>query len=231
MRTAILSCLFAATALPANAQECAVELVLAMDVSRSVDAEEFGLIRDGTAKAFRNAEIIELIGWLPGGVVATVTQWSGADQQMQAIGWRHLSDPESLGAFASEIETMTRHFRFELTAPGEALVHAASLFGSAPMTCRRRVIDIAGDGIRNSGPDTAANSDAIAASGIIINGLVVRGDTPDPLEFYQTEVKRGATAFIEVSDGYDDFPRAMFRKLLRELTPSVSTLPQKRRFE
>ncbi|MCB1366463.1 MAG: DUF1194 domain-containing protein [Rhodobacteraceae bacterium] len=231
MLRALVFCLSAAAAQPATAQDCAVELVLAMDVSRSVDAAEFGLIRHGTAEAFRRAEIIELVGWLPGGVIATVTQWSGADQQMQAIGWRHLSGPESLGAFADEIDAMTRHFRFELTAPGEALAHAASLHDSAPMACRRRVIDIAGDGIRNTGRDTAATADAIAADGVTINGLVVRGDTPDPLDFYHTEIKRGALAFIEVSDGYDDFPRAMFRKLLRELTPSVSALPAIRRYE
>jgi hypothetical protein len=201
-----------------------VELVLAMDVSRSVDAQEFRLIRHGTAEAFRNPEIIELIGWLKGGILATVTQWSGPDQQRQVLGWQHLTDAASLARFADQIDAMTRVFRYELTAPGEALLHAESLGATAPLTCRRRVIDIAGDGIRNSGQETGAAADLIESRGLTINGLVVRGDTPDPLEFYHAEIKRGPLSFVEISDGYEDFPKAMFHKLLRELSPSLSSL-------
>ncbi len=212
--------------LPVQAQErCEIELVLAMDVSRSVDAAEFRLIRNGTAQAFRNSEVLELIDWMQGGVLVSVTQWSGSEQQKLMIPWRHLTNPAETLAFADEIDAMKRNFRFDLTAPGEALRHAEAQGATAPLKCRRRVIDIAGDGIRNTGAKVGEIADQIAAKGVTINGLVVRGDTPDPLEFYQTEVKRGPLSFIEVSQGYDDFPRAIFRKLLREMTPSLSQGP------
>ncbi len=223
--TALCTALLTLASLPAQSQEnCGVELVLAMDVSRSVNPEEFDLIRHGTAEAFRNEEIIELVGWLKGGVLATVTQWSGPEQQRQMTPWRHLKDAGSLAAFANEIDAMKRVYRFDLTAPGNALAHAASLGQTAPVECRRRVIDISGDGVRNTGLDTGPVADEIAASGVTINGLVVRGATPDPLVYYLAEVKRGPLSFVELSNGYDDFPRAMFRKLLRELTPSVADI-------
>lgn len=218
MRLALLILLL----LPLPAKACEVALVLAMDVSRSVDAREWRLIKRGTAEAFRNNDIIELVTWLDGGINVTVTQWSGADQQRQVLDWRRVETASDLGHLADDIEAMLRVFRFELTAPAEALEHAFSLREDLPQKCRRYVIDIAGDGVRNTGGDTNLVANAIEAEGVTINGLVVRGDTPDPLEFYLTEVQRGPLSFIEISEGYDNFPRAMFRKLLRELTPSLS---------
>jgi Ca-activated chloride channel homolog len=225
-----LPALLVLTLLPQNlaaAQDsCEIELVLAMDVSRSVDAAEFDLIRRGTAQAFRTPEIQQVIGNMQGGVLATVTQWSGAEQQRQMIPWRHLRSVSDLREFADAIDGMKRAYRYELTAPGNALAHAAGLSASAPLKCRRRVIDIAGDGVRNTGLPTGPTADRIAALGVTINGLVVRGDTPDPLAFFRTEVRRGPLSFVEVSTGYEDFPRAMFLKLLRELSPSLSMLPE-----
>lgn len=208
------------------ARACQVELVLAMDVSRSVNPAEFHLIRHGTAEALRNETIIELIGWMKGGILVTVTQWSGPEQQRQMVPWKLLTDAVSIRAFADDIDDMKRIFRFGFTAPGEALLHADALAAEAPVTCRRRVIDIAGDGIRNAGLDAAIIATAIAARGVTINGLVVRGDSPDPLEFYHTDIKRGTMAFVEISNGFDDYPEAIFRKLLRELSPSLSELRQ-----
>ena len=216
-------------AVPPQAQQadCEVALVMAMDVSRSVDAAEFDLIRHGTAEAFRNPDIGQLIARMDGGVLITVTQWSGAGQQRQMIPWRHVETVDDLRALAGEIDAMKRAYRFELTAPGNALKHAAGLLESMPRDCRRRIIDLAGDGVRNTGLPTGAVGEAIAARGITINGLVVRGDTPDPLEFYRNEVRRGPLSFVEISKGYEDFPRAILLKLMRELSPSLSALPMK----
>ena len=101
---------------------------------------------------------------------------------------------------------------------------SATVSASAPKKCDRQVIDISGDGVRNIGMQVAIVSDAIGARGTIINGLVVRGDTPDPLDFYQRQIKRGPLGFVQISNGYEDFPRAMFLKLLRELSPTLSSL-------
>lgn len=216
------------SALPLQAQQdCEVELVLAMDVSRSVDPAEFHLIRHGTAEAFRNPEILELIDWMKGGVLVTVTQWSGAGQQRQVIPWLFLTDAATTREFADQVDAMKRTFRYDLTAPGEALAHAAALGKTAPMSCHHRVIDVAGDGIRNTGLDVSVIADEIEAQGVTINGLVVRGDSPDPLEFYQTEIKRGPLSFIQIAHGYEDYPHAIFLKLLREMSPSLSLLDLK----
>lgn len=212
---------------PNAQQSCEIELVLAMDVSRSVDPNEFDLIRHGTAQAFRNPEILELIDWMKGGVLVTVTQWSGAGQQRQIIPWQFLTDAATTRVFADQLDAMKRTFRYDLTAPGEALAHAADLGKTAPMSCQHRVIDVAGDGVRNTGRNVAEIADEIEAQGVTINGLVVRGDSPDPLEFYQTEIRRGPLSFIEVAQGYDDYPRAIFRKLLREMSPNLSMLDLK----
>lgn len=220
MRHAVLFAAALAVAEPASA--CEVALVVAIDVSRSVDAREFDLIRHGTAEAFRNPEILRLVDWLEGGISVAVTQWSGEDEQAVALPWRHVASAAEMGQAADEIDTMRREFRYDLTAPGEALAHAEALFASAPVVCRRQVIDLSGDGVQNAGALTGAIADAIEARGVTINGLVVRGDTPDPLDFYETEVRRGPLGFIEIATGYDDFGAAMFRKLLRELTPNLS---------
>ncbi|MCA8870210.1 MAG: DUF1194 domain-containing protein [Rhodobacteraceae bacterium] len=222
MRISVLA--LALSLVAADLPACEVALVLAMDVSRSVDAAEFDLIRHGTAHAFRHPDIVRLIGRLDGGVLVTVTQWSGAGQQRQMIPWTRLKTPAELTGFAGRIDSMRRSFRYQLTAPGEALAHAESLGRSAPINCRRRVIDLAGDGVRNTGAATAEIANRVAARGVTINGLVVRGDSPDPLEFYRQEVKRGPLAFIEIAHGYADYREAMFRKLLRELNPSLSRL-------
>ncbi len=210
---------------PAKAQsQCDLELVLAMDVSRSVNPTEFELLQHGTAEAFRAKEVIETIGWLHGGLMVTVTQWSGDEQQRQVVPWRLLSTPQSVLSFADEVDAMKRAFRFDLTAPGQALLQAESLGAGNPLVCRRRVIDISGDGIKNTGFDPAPIADDIALLGVTINGLVIRGDRPDPLEFYETQIARGPLSFVEIAEGFDDFPRAILKKLLRELPPSLSEL-------
>ena len=93
---ALLIFLLIAISVPARA--CGLELVLAMDVSRSVVNAEYDLQMQGLAGAFRDEEIIEAIGWIPGGVMATVTQWSGPVSQAQMTGWRHLSTPATVSA-------------------------------------------------------------------------------------------------------------------------------------
>ena len=201
---------------------CEVELVLAMDVSRSVNPKEYDLVRHGTAQAFRNEDVISLVSMANGGILVAVIQWSGPAQQRLMIPWRHLNDETSARALADKIDAMERAFSRDLTAPGDALIAAETLGRDAPLTCRRRVIDVSGDGVRNTGLDTAQAADEVARRGVTINCLVIRGATPDPVMFYKTNLRRGSLSFMEISETYDDFPRAIFRKLLRELTPSVS---------
>lgn len=228
MRHFILVLCLGLIALPtatAAQSQCELELVLAIDVSRSVNPAEFRLLQKGTADAFRSDDVIEIIGWLHGGVMVTVTQWSSGGQQKQMVPWRLLTSPASVLAFADEVANMRRSYRFDLTAPGNALMHAESLGRTNPLQCRRRVIDIAGDGIKNTGLDPTEIAARITLLGVTINGLVIRGDRPDPLPFYRNEIAIGPLSFVEVAEGFDDFPRAILKKLLRELPPSLSWAP------
>ncbi|MEM7686597.1 MAG: DUF1194 domain-containing protein, partial [Pseudomonadota bacterium] len=109
------------------------------------------------------------------------------------------------------------------TAIGDALWHANSLSATNPRDCKRRVIDVSGDGISNRGREPVRVAEALAANGVTINAVVIRGARPDPAEYYIDNVVRGPGAFIEVADTFHDYARAIQQKLLRELTPALAS--------
>lgn len=201
---------------------CGLELVLAMDVSRSVVKSEFELQMNGLAAAFRDPEVADAITWITGGVMATVTQWSGPEAQAQSVPWTHLTDAAAAAAFAAAVEGQERAYFASYTAVGEALFHADSLSATNPRRCKRRVIDISGDGASNRGRPARPMAEALAASGVTVNGLVILGAWPDPAEFYLRNVVRGDGAFMETAANFADYADAIKRKLLRELTPQVA---------
>lgn len=206
-----------------DASACGLELVLAMDVSRSVIKSEFDLQMGGLAQAFRDPEVAEAITWITGGVMATVTQWSGPEAQSQTVPWTHLTDAVGAVAFAAAIESQERTYFASYTAVGEALFHANSLSATNPRRCKRRVIDVSGDGASNRGRAARPMAEALAASGVTVNGLVILGAWPDPAEFYLRNVVRGDGAFMETAANFADYANAIKRKLLRELTPQVAS--------
>lgn len=210
----------ALSGVPASA--CGVELVLAVDVSRSVIEHEYKLQVAGLANAFRSEDVIDAIKWVPGGVMATLTQWSGPEDQEQSIGWRLLDTPVAISAFANEIDETERAFFSAFTAVGEALSHADGLSATNPSPCKRRIIDISGDGASNRGREPGPIAEALAAAGVTINAVVIKGARPDPEQYFRTHVVRGHGAFIEVATSFDDYARAIERKLLRELSPAFS---------
>ncbi|MDH3665643.1 MAG: DUF1194 domain-containing protein [Paracoccaceae bacterium] len=204
------------------AAACELELVLAMDVSRSVVKSEYDLQMGGLAAAFRDPEIVETITWITGGVMVTVSQWSGAEAQTQPVPWTHLQSASDVAAFANAISAQKRAFFASYTAIGEALAHAASLSATNPMRCKRRVIDVSGDGASNRGRPAREVADALEAQGVTINGLVIMGGWPDPADFYRRNVVRGPASFLELADDFSDYADAIKRKLLRELAPRVA---------
>ncbi|MCP5085675.1 MAG: DUF1194 domain-containing protein [Rhodobacteraceae bacterium] len=198
---------------------CELALVMALDVSRSVDKQEYRLMRNGVAHAFIDDEVIQLISWLPGGVMVTVSQWGGTGHQHQTVGWRHLTDKASVLSFVEELSRIERVFLWSDTSVSEALLHADSLFPGNPVPCKRKVIDVSTDGVSNSGPPVQAVSLGIGLRGTTINGLVVTGHRPDPVAYFYNNVTSGPLPFVVVTNSYDDYPRAMKRKLLREMAP------------
>ena len=218
----VLAIALAALCLALPARACGVELVLAMDVSRSVVNSEYDLQMGGLAAAFRDPEVVETITWTHGGVMATVTQWSGPRSQAQTVPWTHLTDADSAARFAAAISGQRRQFFAAFTAIGEALIHAAALSALNPNPCLRKVIDVSGDGRSNRGRAPGPVADLLASQGVTINGLVIQGGRPDPTEHYRTEVIRGGASFLEAADGFEDYARAIKAKLLRELSPQLS---------
>lgn len=215
MKGQLLAAVLAVAPLPAAA--CALELVLAVDVSGSIDSREFELQAHGLADAFEHPSMVAVVAQLEGGMLVTLTQWSGSTRQRQMLGWRHVTDAASMAAFAAEVRGTGRAWRNFSTAVGEALAHAAAVSADAPIACRRRVIDVSGDGVSNEGREPAAISRALAGQGYTINGVVIRGADPDPVAHYRAQVIAGPGAFVEIAESFEDYPEAILRKLLREI--------------
>jgi hypothetical protein len=202
---------------PAPAPGCALELILAVDVSGSIDDGEFALQMEGMASAFEDPALVQAVEVQEGGVLVTLTQWSGASRQRQVTDWHRLDGAASMADFARAIRQSGRDWRNYSTAIGEALHHALRVGATAPLTCRRRVVDVSGDGVNNEGRAPRAMADALAAMGYTVNGLVIRGDTPDPVKHYEINVLAGPRAFLEIAASFGDYPEAIRRKLLREI--------------
>lgn len=211
-------CLAAAlSAAPGTARACALELLLAVDVSGSVDRHEFTIQMEGIAAALENPRVATVVEGLEGGMIIALTQWSGASRQRLMVPWRHVSDGEGLAGMAAAVRGAGRAWRNFSTGIGEALAHARVVSAGAPIACARRVVDVSGDGVSNEGRPPSMLARDLAAEGFTINGLAIRGADPDPVAHYESEVIAGPGAFVEVADGFEDFPRAILRKLLREI--------------
>jgi hypothetical protein len=209
----------------------ALELVLAVDVSGSVDAREFDLQQGGIVRAFRDPEVIEAISSaVPEGVAVTVVQWSGRRQQHISIDWTLVRDEASALALAARIAATARLAVGE-TAIAEALAFAVARLEQNRFAGARRAIDMSGDGVSNAplAPDSVR--DAAAAAGITVNGLAILTDTPGLGRYYAEHVIGGPGAFVMVSENYWDFAEAMRLKLLQEIRGGpVSGRPPGHRF-
>ena len=212
----ILTVLLLALA-PVPAAACALELILAVDVSGSIDDREFTLQMEGTASAFENPSMLNAVQAQEGGIQIILTQLSGRTRQRVVTDWHLITDAASMSAFATAIRRGGRNWRNYSTAIGEALEHARRVGQTVPQVCDRRVVDVSGDGVNNEGRAPRAVADALAALGYTVNGLVIRGDSPDPVRHYEINVIAGPRAFIEVARDFEDYPRAILRKLLREI--------------
>jgi Ca-activated chloride channel family protein len=208
-----------------SAPKCKLALVLAIDVSGSVNQAEYALQTNGLTAALRAPDIAHAIRF-PGnqGIMATIVHWSGDPHQYQLVPWSFLSDAASIEDFANRAESAKRAFINFSTAIGNALGFSAGLFGQLPMACGRKVIDVSGDGRNNEGADASEIRDAIVASGITINGLAIIGPDEGLPDYYRQQVIGGPNAFVIPAKTFKDYPDAIRRKLLREITPPLAML-------
>lgn len=207
---------------PASA--CRLALVLAMDVSSSVDAAEDALQRQGLAQALMEPEVIAAFFASDDPVAVSVFEWSGRYNQAMLADWTLVQSPADLAALSARIAGSIRSHNDFPTAMGHALGHAAGLLQRGP-DCLFQTIDIAGDGINNEGFGPTEAYNAFPFADVTVNGLVVNAADFEGevglISFFQNEVIRGPGAFIEIATSFDDYGRAMRRKLIRELGVQV----------
>ncbi len=200
------------------AADCRLALVLALDVSSSVDAREDRLQREGLAAAMLAPRVRE--AFLSGDPVAVYGfEWSGSRSQVPLTrGWEMIEDEEDLQRLANRVAKSVRSRSNLPTAVGPALGHAASMLRDGP-DCRARTVDVAGDGVHNEGFSPALAYAEFPFDGVTVNALIVGGADDDAqlVAWYQAEVLRGPGAFSVYAAGYEDYERAMEMKLLREL--------------
>ena len=210
-----------------------VELVLAVDISYSMDTDELALQREGYARALTSAEFLNALReGIHGKVAVTYFEWAGASEQRVIVPWRVVDGPESAGSVASEIMAAPIR-RAARTSISGALLFGASLFETSGHRGIRRVIDVSGDGANNSGPLVTIARDDVLSRGITINGLPVMLKRPSYStmdielldEYYEDCVIGGPGAFVVPVKDRDKFVEAIRTKLVLEI---ASLTPQTR---
>ena len=219
-----------------NVQSVDVELVIAVDVSYSMDMDELAVQREGYAQAIVSKEFLQALKTGPNRKVAvTYFEWSASNDQRIIIPWRVIDGPESADAVANEImKTSVR--RGSRTSISGAIDFAMPLFDENPYRGLRRVIDISGDGANNNGAPVTGARDAALAKGIIINGLPIMVKEPsystmdiDNLDLYYEDcVIGGPGAFVVAIKDREKFKEAIRAKLVLEVagrTPERRVIP------
>ena len=213
-----------------------VELVLAVDVSYSMDMDELALQREGYAQAIVSKEFLQALKNGPNGKIAvTYFEWAASSDQKIIIPWRLIDGPETADAVASEI-SRTPIRRASRTSISGAINFAMQLFDENPHRGIRRVIDISGDGPNNNGAPVVVARDAALEKGVIINGLPIMVKEPsystmdiDNLDLYYEDcVIGGPGSFVVTIKEKDKFKEAIRTKLLLEVagrTPERPVVP------
>ncbi|KQI72019.1 hypothetical protein AN191_07615 [Loktanella sp. 5RATIMAR09] len=204
----------------APVEACRLALVLALDVSSSVDADEDRLQRGGLAAALLAPEVQEAFFASRDPVALQIFEWSGKYNQTDLLNWTLIRSPADLLLAAEALTGSTRSVSDMPTAMGYALGYASIKLRSAP-PCLFQTIDMAGDGVNNDGFGPSSAYMAYPFDGVTVNGLAVAAADNTARDYYLAEVIYGPNAFLEVAYGFADFEDAMRRKLVRELSSQV----------
>ena len=223
VRTLLALALSIFVLVPARAQTVGVSLVLAIDVSSSVDEAEYLLQMRGLAEAFRHPDVLSAIGASTGGVAVALVQWSDSNAQTVSIGWTHVFDPASAASFAEQVQATPRAFTGGQTAVGNAIQFSLALLDQSAYQPLRQVIDISSDGRANSGATPMSHRDRAIARGVTINGLAIMNEEPFVDRFFARNVIGGGGSFLMTAENYEDFAAAIVKKLVREIGAPLAT--------
>jgi hypothetical protein len=206
-------------------EEVDVALVLAVDISHSMDTDEQALQRSGYMTAITSPEVMSAIrSGLTGQIAVSYLEWAGSASQSILVDWQIIATPQDAENFASILgeAPIRRAYR---TAIGDALLFSAQQFDTLPVAAMKKVIDISGDGPNNQGTYAPIARDEVVARGIVINGLPLKlklrtdgwGDMENLDVYYQTCVIGGPGAFVIPVRGAERFAEAIRRKLVLEI--------------
>ena len=232
VRTLLLLILTGVAAVPAAAaaaEQVDLLLVLAADVSRSVDNAKFQLQREGYAAAISDPRVLDAIrSGRNGRVGLTFVEWSGAGSQRVLIDWTTIGDAETARGFGDRLLEAPRSFADRTSISG-AIEFAMGQLARAPYESARRTIDVSGDGTNNAGRDVTLARDEAVAQGVTINGLVILSETPlawnpdhtNPpgglQNYYRNNVIGGPGAFVLVAENFNSFGQAIVKKMIAEV--------------
>ena len=232
----VLSAVFAPLSAGA-AEDVDLLLVLAVDVSRSIDAAKFQLQREGYAAAVADPRVLEAIrSGRTGRIGLTFVEWSGVGAQKVVIDWMAIGDTESAKGFGDRLIKAPRSFA-DRTSISSAIEFATGQLDKAPFKSARSTIDVSGDGTNNAGRDVALQRDDAVAKGITINGLVILSDNPmswnpdhtNPpgglANYYKTNVVGGPNAFVMVAENFNSFGQAIVKKMIAEVAQAHEPKP------
>jgi hypothetical protein len=207
-----------AGAAAAPATPVAVQLVLAVDVSGSVDRTRFELQREGYSAAFRSPAVQQAIrSTATGSIAVAMLQWTGPALHVVAVDWTLIDDTASVERFADAIARAPRALFGGGTSISGAIDYALTMFARSPFPAQRNVIDVSGDGANNRGrPAEDARDDAIGAN-VVINGLPILTLEPDLDVYYRQNVIGGPGAFVIAVRSYEEFAQAIRSKLVTEI--------------
>ncbi len=216
-----------------QSQEVDVQLVLAVDVSYSMDMDELAIQREGYAQALVSPEFMQALKTGPTGRIAvTYFEWAASTDQKIILPWRIIDGPESADAVAAEIlKTPIR--RASRTSISGAIQFAMPLFDQSEYQGLRRVIDISGDGPNNNGAPVTIARDEAVANGIVINGLPIMAkelsystmDIENLDLYYEDCVIGGAGSFVVPIKSRERFKEAIRTKLIMEVA-DIAPPPQ-----
>jgi hypothetical protein len=226
---ALIGVVLSAVTAAAKAEQVDLQLILAADVSRSVDPDEFKLQREGYAAAFTNPKVLAAIAAGPNRSIAvTFVEWSGSEAQRVVADWTIVRDEETGGGFANILLTAPRSFA-GFTSISAAIDFSMKHFQTSGVESERRVIDVSGDGTNNGGrPVNDARDEAVSA-GVTINGLAIINQHPNPGytahtqppeglgEYYRRNVTGGPGSFVIVIEDFSTFSEAIVNKLVNEI--------------
>jgi Protein of unknown function (DUF1194) len=218
--------LFATPAAAQDRKEVDLALAMAIDISGSIDPDEAHLQREGYVQAFRDPVIVKaILGGSNGRIAVAYYEWSDAWVQRILIDWTLLDSEAAIADFASRLAAAPISIARRTSISG-AIRYAIPLFGRSPYEAERKVLDISGDGSNNDGALVTDMRHEALKERIVINGLPIMNDRPNPFGFPSEEdldkyylacVTGGPRSFVEVARNFEDFPRAVRKKLLQEV--------------